>query len=65
MTLEDFILFKMLTTRDRDLEDARAAIRRSKAALDRVLLDDERAALAAELPDVDIERRWAAIQDQL
>jgi len=65
LTLEDFILFKMLTTRDRDLEDARAAIRRSKAALDRVLLDDERAALAAELPDVDIERRWAAIQGQL
>ena len=62
LTLEDFILFKMLSTRDRDLEDARAAIRRSTAALDRVLLDDERAALAAELPDANIEERWAAIQ---
>ena len=63
LTLEDFILFKMLSTRDRDLEDARAAMRRSGAALDRAMLDDERAALAVELPDVNIEGRWAALQD--
>ncbi len=62
LTLEDFILFKLLSTRDRDLEDAGAAMRRSQEALDRVLLDDERAALAAELPDVDVEGRWAAIE---
>ena len=57
LTLEDFILFKLLSTRDRDLADARAAMRRSKPVLDRAVLDVERATLAVELPDVDIEGR--------
>lgn len=61
LTLEDFILFKVLSTRDRDIEDARAAITRSQASLDRGLLDAERATLVDELPDVDIAGRWAAI----
>jgi hypothetical protein len=62
LTLEDFIVFKVLSTRDRDLEDARAAMRRSGHALDARLLDREISALAAELPDVDVAGRWTAVQ---
>ena len=61
LTLEDFILFKVLSTRDRDLEDARSARRRSGAALDTKLLEDEIAGLATELAEVDVRGRWAAI----
>ena len=62
LTLEDFILFKVLSTRDRDLEDARSAILRSGAVLDKTLLDGEIAGLATELADVDVKGRWTAIQ---
>lgn len=62
--LEDFILFKVLSTRDLDLEDARAALRRSRAALDAPVIEGEIALLATDLPDVDVQGRWAAIQRQ-
>lgn len=62
LTLEDFILFKVLSTRDRDLEDARAALRRSGAALDANIVDSEIVLLAAELVDVDVRGRWIAVQ---
>ena len=64
LTLEDFILFKVLSTRDRDVEDARAARRRSGAALDTRALETEIAQLATEIKDVDVRGRWAAIQRQ-
>ena len=41
LTLEDFVVFKVLSTRDRDVEDARSAMRRSGAVLDRTLLEGE------------------------
>jgi hypothetical protein len=62
LSLEDFILFKVLSTRERDLEDARTAIRRSGDALDEHLLAREIAALELELPDVDVRGRWTATQ---
>ncbi len=62
LTPEDFILFKVLSTRDRDVEDARAALRRSGTALDAPLLEREIAQLAAELIDVDVRGRWAAVK---
>ena len=62
LTIEDFILFKVLSTRDRDLEDARAALRRSGAVLDTKVLEGEIAGLATELSDVDVRGRWTAIQ---
>jgi hypothetical protein len=64
LTLEDFILFKTLSTRDRDIEDARAALRRNGPVLDAHLLDGEIAQLASELADVDVHGRWAMIQRQ-
>jgi len=61
LTLEDFVVFKTLSSRDRDVEDARAALRRSGALADESLLEREIALLTAELPDVDIQGRWTAI----
>ncbi|MBI2188923.1 MAG: hypothetical protein HYU37_17630 [Acidobacteria bacterium] len=62
LTLEDFIVFKLLSTRERDAEDARLAIRRSSAALDEPLLEREIERLADELQDVDVRGRWAAVR---
>lgn len=62
LALEDFVVFKVLSTRDRDIEDARAALQRSGSAVDWTMVGDEVAALAAELPDVDIAGRWSAVR---
>jgi hypothetical protein len=62
LTLEDFILFKVLSTRDRDLDDVRSALRISGAALHRSAVDEEVVTLSVELPDVDVRGRWAAAQ---
>lgn len=62
LTLEDFILFKLLSTRERDLEDARSALGRSGAVLDAPLIESEIVNLAPELSDVDVRGRWTAIQ---
>lgn len=61
LTLEDYILFKVLSTRTRDVEDAQAALRRSGALLDRTLVESEVAVLTDELPDVDVRGRWAQV----
>ena len=62
LTLEDYILFKVLSTRDRDIDDASHALRRSGALADHELLSDEVEALATELSDVDVRGRWAAVR---
>lgn len=62
LALEDYILFKLLSTRGRDVEDAQAAMRRSRAALDRGVIEREVGTLALELPDVDVRSRWTAIE---
>ena len=49
-------------TRDRDVEDARSALRRSGELLDKKVLENEIADLAAELSDVDVRGRWTVIQ---
>jgi hypothetical protein len=62
LALEDYILFKLLSTRGRDVEDAQAAMRRSRAALDRGVIEREVDTLAVELIDVDVRSRWAVIE---
>ena len=62
LTVEDFILFKVLSTRDRDVEDARSALRRNDAVLDTKVLEGEIAILTTELSEVDVRGRWTAIQ---
>jgi hypothetical protein len=62
LTADDFVIFKALATRDRDLEDAASVLRRSGDALDRALVEAEIARLAEEIPDWDAQARWAEIR---
>ena len=54
---EDFILFKLLSTRDRDVEDAASVLRAPDLSIDRALLETEVPRLASEIPDHDIRGR--------
>jgi hypothetical protein len=58
---EDFILFKVLSTRDRDLEDAATILRALGLQLERPLIVAEAAMLAAEIPDHDVAARLARL----
>ena len=55
---EDFVLFKLLSTRDRDLDDAVSVLRRSGGQVDREGLNREVERLAGELPAVAIRDRY-------
>lgn len=56
---EDFVLFKILSTRDRDIEDASTVLRALGSKLDARLIDEEAALLAKEIPDHDVAGRLA------
>ena len=58
---EDFVLFKLLSTRDRDLEDAGSVLRAADLPLDRSFIDAEAVRLAAEIPDHDVIGRLARL----
>jgi hypothetical protein len=59
---EDFILFKVLSTRERDIEDAASALRRSGSILDMALITREVESLTKELPALDVKGRYARVQ---
>ncbi|HUH00634.1 MAG TPA: hypothetical protein VML75_01490 [Kofleriaceae bacterium] len=59
---EDFVLFKVASTRERDLEDAATVIRNLGTQLDHALVGAEAAALEDELPDAEIAARWTRLQ---
>jgi hypothetical protein len=59
---EDFVLFKLLSTRDRDLEDAITVLRAPDLPLDRAVIDAEAVRLAAEIPDHDVVGRLARLR---
>jgi len=58
---EDFVLFKLLSTRDRDLEDAGTVLGASDLPLDRSFIDAEAVRLAADIPDHDVTGRLARL----
>lgn len=60
---EDFIILKVLATRERDLEDARSVIEKQRGRLDQALLEREITELARELPDHDVHGRFDKIVD--
>lgn len=60
---EDFILFKILSTRDRDLTDAISVIQRSGAQLDLEWIEREAGLLATELPGLGIPERYAKLAE--
>ena len=51
---EDFVLFKVLSTRDRDLEDAASVVRRLGGSFARDLVDEECDRLSREIPDHEV-----------
>lgn len=53
---EDFVVFKLLSTRERDLEDARSVVTHLASELDRGLVEAEVRVLAASLGDASLER---------
>jgi hypothetical protein len=57
---EDFVMLKVLASRDRDLEDAANVLLALSTRLDLALIERELAALAAEITDHDIVGRWRA-----
>ena len=57
VSAEDFILLKILSTRELDLIDARGVIEKRRPLLDEALLRDEVAQLAAEIRDHDVRGR--------
>jgi Nucleotidyl transferase of unknown function (DUF2204) len=59
---EDFVVLKVLATRDRDLEDAATIIRSLSSRIDMELIVRELEALAIEISDHDIKGRWRRIK---
>jgi hypothetical protein len=62
LTADDFVIFKALATRDRDLDDAASVLERSQELLDVAFIDAEVAALSDEIADWDVRERWASIR---
>jgi len=58
---EDFVILKVLATRERDLEDARSVIETQRARLDEALIRSEIDRLIEEIPDHDIRERFARL----
>jgi predicted nucleotidyltransferase len=62
LSTEDFVVFKALATRDRDLDDAASVLRRSGEVIDLALIDREVDLLSDEIPDFDVRGHWTTIQ---
>ena len=61
LTAEDFVLFKLLSTRDRDLADAESVTGNLGAELERELIEIEVERLAGTTPEHDITARWRRV----
>lgn len=59
---EDFVAFKVLSSRERDLHDAASVLRRMRSDMDLDMLSAELTQLAKEIPDHDIRRRWSTVE---
>lgn len=55
---EDFVILKILATRERDLEDARTVLTALASQLDLELIERELQGLADEIADYDFLSRW-------
>lgn len=58
---EDFVVFKVLSTREQDVIDAASVLTSVGSDLDRSAIQVEVDALAAELPDHPIRERWERV----
>jgi len=62
---EDFVVLKILATRERDVEDAVKIISSLAKSLDMKLIERELGALAIEIQDHDVMGRWRRAQADL
>jgi hypothetical protein len=60
---EDVVIFKVLSTREKDLEDASAVIRELGDELDLAAIDSDLGLLATEIEGHEIARRWKRCRD--
>lgn len=60
---EDFVILKLLATRERDLEDARTIMRALAGRLDVSMIERELAELLTEIADYDFTGRWQRLQE--
>ncbi len=58
---EDFVLLKVLSTRDKDLEDARTIVAALRGRLDERLMRNEAALLTVEISDHPVAQRFASV----
>ena len=65
VTPEDFILLKILATRERDLEDVTSVISSLGEQIDRALVEREVSLLSGEIPDHEVAARWQQVQSKL
>lgn len=56
---EDFVLFKLLSTRERDLEDITSVLVALRGRIDLRAIEEQVAAFGRELTDHDVTARWA------
>ncbi|HET6362837.1 MAG TPA: hypothetical protein VFH11_12395 [Gemmatimonadota bacterium] len=61
---EDFVLYKILSTRDRDLSDAVSVLQKLGGNLDLDWIEGETDLLATELPDLGVRERFERLMDQ-
>lgn len=61
---EDFVILKVLVTRERDLDDARSVLAKQQGRLDQALIERELDELARELPDHDVRGRFDTIVEK-
>lgn len=61
---EDFVVLKILATRDRDLEDARIVFRSLAGRIDVELIEHLLNELSADIVDYDFMARWLALESQ-
>ena len=64
LTPEDFVLFKILSTRELDLEDAASVLRALGPDLDIALLEEEIDGLAESVGSHPVRERWGSLRDR-
>lgn len=64
LTPEDFVLFKILSTRELDLEDAASVLRAFGRDLDIALLEAEIESLAESIGSHPVRERWGRLRDR-
>ena len=62
LSVDDFVVFKALATRDRDVDDAASVLVRSHELVDLDAVNLEIDQLSVELPDWDVRGRWELIR---